>query len=45
MMRADANQDGKLSREEAPPALSERFDELDADGDGFLSADEIRAAR
>jgi Ca2+-binding EF-hand superfamily protein len=45
MMRADANQDGKLSREEVPPPLSERFDELDADGDGFLSADEIRAAR
>ena len=45
MMRADANQDGKLSREEAPPPLSKRFDELDADGDGFLSADEIRAAR
>ena len=40
MMLADANHDGKLSREEAPPPLSERFGELDADG--LLTPDEVR---
>ena len=37
--RADTNGDGKLSREEAQrfPEIAARFDELDRDGDGFLS--------
>ena len=37
--RADTNGDGKLSREEAQrfPEIAARFDELDADHDGFLS--------
>ena len=37
--RADANGDGKLSREEAQrfPEIAARFDELDSDRDGFLS--------
>ncbi len=43
MMRADANGDGKISREEAPPPLEQTFDQLDADGDGFLTVDELRA--
>jgi hypothetical protein len=41
--RADANKDGKLSREEAAaiPAVAARFDELDANKDGFLSLEEF----
>jgi len=41
--RADANHDGKLSREEAAalPAVAEKFAQLDKDKDGFLSADEF----
>ena len=41
--RADANSDGKLSREEAAslPAVAEKFTQLDKDSDGFISADEF----
>jgi EF hand len=41
--RLDANQDGRISRDEAArmPALAERFDQLDKDKDGFLSAEEF----
>ena len=43
--RADANADGKLSRDEAQrlPAIALRFDELDKDRDGFLSLEEFAA--
>ena len=43
--RADANQDGKLSKEEAArmPAIAAKFDELDKDKDGSLSMDEFMA--
>ncbi len=43
--RADANQDGKLSRDEAArlPAIAAKFDELDKDKDGSLSLDEFIA--
>jgi hypothetical protein len=51
-MRADANQDGKLGRDELQAAHRERgeralraFDAADADKDGVLSADERRAFR
>lgn len=42
-IRADSNKDGKLSREEAMrlPAVVERFDEIDADHDRFLSRAEF----
>ncbi|MCW7538390.1 EF-hand domain-containing protein [Aquabacterium sp. A7-Y] len=42
-LRVDTNSDGKLSREEAArlPAISMRFDELDVDTDGALSATEF----
>ena len=41
--RTDANQDGKLSKEEAArmPAIAAKFDELDKDKDGSLSMDEF----
>ena len=44
--RADANHDGKLSRDEAAriPAIAEKFDQLDMDKDGLLSLDEVKAA-
>lgn len=43
--RADANQDGKLSKEEAArmPAIAAKFDDLDKDKDGMLSMDEFIA--
>lgn len=42
----DKDQDGLISREEAAadPSLAENFDELDADGDGYLSPDELNGA-
>ena len=45
MIRADTDGGGKISREEAPPQLRQRFDAMDSDGDGFLTPDEIRAGR
>jgi hypothetical protein len=43
--RADANGDGKLSKEEAArlPAIAAKFDELDKDKDGALSMSEFMA--
>jgi Ca2+-binding EF-hand superfamily protein len=43
--RADSNNDGRLSREEAAaiPAVAESFGRLDKDGDGFISAAEFEA--
>jgi len=43
---ADADKDGKISKEEAgkdgvPPGLKERFDQLDANGDGQLDSTEL----
>ena len=44
--RADANQDGKLSREEAAriPAVADKFDQYDKDKDGLLSMEELSAS-
>ena len=44
--RADANRDGKLSRQEAEhfPALVHRFDQIDTNHDNFISRDEFYKA-
>jgi len=41
--RADANNDGKVTREEANAWLAARFAEIDANKDGGLTLEEIRA--
>ena len=43
MMRADANDDGVLTRHEALAAADARFAKLDADGNGQISHEEHRA--
>lgn len=44
IMEADADGDGKISKEEAPERLARGFDRMDADGDGFLTPEEITSA-
>ena len=41
--RADSNQDGKLSRQEAVrfPAVEQRFDQIDSNQDKFVSREEF----
>jgi Ca2+-binding EF-hand superfamily protein len=41
---ADKNDDGKLSRDEAPERLKEHFSKIDADGDGQLTPAELKKA-
>jgi len=41
--RFDRDGDRKLSREEMPERMRERFAELDADKDGFVTGDEFRS--
>jgi hypothetical protein len=38
--QSDVNKDGKLSRDEAPGFLRDRFDEIDTNKDGFISREE-----
>ncbi|UUO07102.1 HlyD family efflux transporter periplasmic adaptor subunit [Blastopirellula sp. J2-11] len=41
----DADQDGKLSRDEAPAPMKNFFDRIDKDGDGFITRNEMAASR
>lgn len=43
LAKLDADLDGKISMEEAAvdPALNVLFKEVDTDGDGFISSDEL----
>ena len=41
---ADANNDGRVSLQEATAAAASHFDQADANRDGTLSGDEMRAA-
>jgi len=41
-LRFDADDDGKLTRQEVPPWLWPRLSSADADGDGAVSRDEMR---
>jgi hypothetical protein len=41
----DADKDGKISREEAPPRMQDAFDQLDSNGDGAIDAGEFAELR
>lgn len=43
ILEADANGDGKISREEARGPLLRQFDRIDENGDGLIDEEEIRA--
>lgn len=43
--RADANNDGQVTKAEMQAAALARFDKADADGDGTISTEERKAAR
>jgi Ca2+-binding EF-hand superfamily protein len=42
--RMDRNGDGKVTKDELPPRMQERFDDLDQNGDGALTQEEIQAS-
>lgn len=43
--RLDKNGDGKITKDEAPARMQERFDAVDANKDGALDPQELQAAR
>lgn len=42
--KMDANEDGKLSKEEIKGRLKDNFDKIDTDEDGFISEEEFENA-
>lgn len=44
LQQADKDGDGKLSKDEAPPPLQDRFAQLDANGDGYIEQEEMKQA-
>ncbi len=40
----DADGDGRISRDELPERMRQRFDRMDGNGDGTIDADEAQAA-
>jgi len=42
LKEADANGDSKISKDEAPALLKDRFDRVDANSDGFVDEAEVR---
>lgn len=45
LKRLDKDGNGMISKEEAPPRLKDRFDEVDANKDGQIDKEEMKAAR
>jgi collagen type III alpha len=45
MMAADADGDGKISKEEAPEQIQQFFDRIDTNSDGYIDSREAAAAR
>jgi hypothetical protein len=43
IQRFDQNGDGKISQEEAPPAMQKNFSRHDTNGDGLIDADEAQS--
>ena len=43
--RMDRNNDSKVTKEEFPERFRDRFDQMDADGDGAVSEAEFTASR
>ena len=43
--RLDVNNDKKLERSEVPAQFRDRFDDLDANGDGLLTQEDIERSR
>ncbi len=43
LLKADTNEDGKISSEEAPARMKQNFARLDSNGDGFLDQTELEA--
>src|SRR5205085_12677992 len=42
LKQADANSDGKISKDEAPALIKDRFDRIDTNSDGFIDDAEVR---